>query len=39
MNVGIGYDQYMKTNIDWVSKASNWAKFSTASSFGNDTFP
>lgn len=32
--MGTANDQYLKTNIDWVSKASNWAKFSIASTLG-----
>ena len=34
MFAGTGNDSFLRENLDWVSKATNWSKFSAAASLG-----
>jgi len=34
MFAGTGNDTFLRDNLDWVSKATNWSKFSAAASLG-----
>jgi 26S proteasome regulatory subunit N2 len=34
MNAGTSSDQFLRDSMDWMSKASNWAKFSATAQLG-----
>lgn len=34
LNAGTTNDEFLRDNLDWMRKASNWAKFSTTASLG-----
>eukprot|EP00463_Aulacantha_scolymantha_P005945 TRINITY_DN741_c0_g1_i2.p1 TRINITY_DN741_c0_g1~~TRINITY_DN741_c0_g1_i2.p1 ORF type:complete len:472 (-),score=105.66 TRINITY_DN741_c0_g1_i2:2-1417(-) len=34
MNVGTSIDTFLRSNLDWLSKAKNWAKFTATASIG-----
>lgn len=34
MNAGTNNDTFLKNNVEWVGKSSNWAKFSITSTLG-----
>ena len=34
MNCGTTQDKFLRDNLDWLAKASNWAKFTAVSSIG-----
>ena len=34
MNAGTGSDKFLRENLDWLAKASNWSKFTATSALG-----
>lgn len=34
MNAGTTSDQFLRENLDWLSRANNWSKFSATAAFG-----
>lgn len=34
MNAGTTNDSFLRDNLDWVARATNWSKFSAAASLG-----
>lgn len=34
MNAGTGSDQFLRGNLDWLAKASNWSKFTATAALG-----